>query len=66
MKARDLDKWFRNLDSYELASIFPSLYEEYMMSADPRDNINTFIKEARYDWKMMTKEEKMRIYNMFD
>jgi len=65
MTQRELDKWFRNLDSFEIAEIFPSLYEEVMASADSSVNINTFIKEAKSDWKLMSKEQKEEIYKMY-
>ena len=57
-----LNKWFRGLDSYDLAMIFPGEYEEVMMSADPDVNINTFYKEARRTWNLMSVSEKTRIY----
>jgi hypothetical protein len=64
MTQKELDKWFNNLSSEEMAEAFPSLYEEVMMSADPCVNINTFYKEAKSDWKNMTKEEKEYLYNL--
>ena len=57
-----LNKWFRSLDSEELAMIFPGEYDEVIMSADPDVNINTFYKEARRSWNLMTTSEKTRIY----
>ena len=65
MTQKELDYWFRNLDSSELGKIFPSMYEDALMSADPDVNINTFIKEAKADWKRMSKEEKERLYNEY-
>ena len=65
MNQKQLDSWFKNLDSFELAELFPSLYEEIMMSADPGVNINTFIKEAKSDWKNMSKEQKEELYKMY-
>ena len=57
-----LNKWFRGLDSEELAMIFPGEYDEAMISADPDVNINTFYKEARRSWNLMPVSEKTRIY----
>lgn len=57
-----LNKWFRGLDSEELAMIFPGEYDEVMMSADPSININTFYKEVRRTWNLMPVSEKTRIY----
>ena len=65
MTQKELDKWFNSLDSFEIAEIFPSLYEEVMASADSSVNINTFIKEAKSDWKLMSKEQKEEIYKMY-
>jgi len=65
MTQKELDKWFNSLDSFEIAEIFPGLYEEVMASADPSVNINTFIKEAKSDWKLMSKEQKEEIYKMY-
>lgn len=64
MTQKELDKWFNNLSSFELADAFPSLYEEVMMSADPDVNINTFYKEAKSEWKNMSKEQKEELYNL--
>lgn len=67
MTQRELDKWFNSLDSFEIAEIFPSLYEEIMESADPeRCTINDFYKEAKSDWKGMTKEEKEKYYHLVE
>lgn len=57
-----LNKWFRGLDTNELAMIFPGEYDEVMMSADPDVNINTFYKEVRKTWNTMTVNEKTGIY----
>jgi len=65
MTQKELDKWFNSLDSFEIAEIFPGLYEEVMASADSSVNINTFIKEAKSDWKLMSKEQKEEIYKMY-
>lgn len=67
MTIRELDKWFRSLDSRDLADLFPSLFEEIMESADPeRNSINDFIKECKSDWKNMDKDEKEYLYNLFN
>lgn len=50
MTQKELDKWFNSLDSFEIAEIFPSFYEEVMASADPeRSDIKYFVKEAKSD-----------------
>ena len=66
MTQKELDKWFNSLDSFEIAEIFPDLYEEVMASADPTVNINTFVKEAKSDWKGMTKEQKEEYYHLVE
>lgn len=66
MSQKELDTWFRNLDSFELAEIFPSQYEEAMESADPAVNINTFVREMRADWKRMTKEQKEELHKFVE
>lgn len=65
MKIKDINKWFKNLDSYEIALIFPGEYEKAMESADPTVNINTFIKEAKVLWMNLPDEEKMEIYEQY-
>lgn len=65
MSAKELDKWFNNLDSFELGIMFPGEYEEAMESADPSVNINTFIKEAKQMWKRLSKEQKEELYNEY-
>ena len=62
MTRKELDSWFNELDSSEIAKIFPSKYEKAIMSADPDVNINTFLKNAKSDWKLLPKEEKERIF----
>lgn len=63
---KELDGWFKSLDSRDIADLFPSLYEEIMESADPkRCSINDFLKEAKSEWKNMKKEEKEYLYNLF-
>ena len=63
---RKLNKWFKNLDSSELANIFPSEFEHTMMSADPDVNINTFIDECKEYWKGLSIEEKEHMYNYYN
>ena len=58
MTERELNRRFNRMNSSELAAVFPSIYEKTMASADPAVNINTFIKEARLQWKTMPKEQK--------
>ena len=66
MKTKDIDKWFKGLDSFEIALMFPGLYEEIMMSADPeRCTINHFLKEAKETWNEMSPEEKEGMYNEY-
>ena len=62
MSIKALNSWFNNLDSEELAFLFPFEYEDAMESCDPDDDINSFYKEVKGMWKKMTKEEKMRLY----
>lgn len=63
---KELNTWFKGLDSFTLTFIFPSLYESIMMSADPkRCTINHFLKEAKAEWEMMTYEQKEKIYNQY-
>lgn len=57
--------WFRNLDSSELANIFPGEFEKTMMSADPDVNINTFINDCRKRWDALSQEEKTKLYNTY-
>ena len=66
MSQKELDTWFRNLDSFELAEIVPSQYEKAMESADPAVNINTFVREMRADWKRMTKEQKEELHKFVE
>lgn len=66
MSTKDLNTWFNNLDSYDLSLLFPGEFEDAMMSADPDENINTFIDEAKAHWKCMDKEEKIRLYNFLE
>lgn len=66
MKKKDINDWFKSLDSYELSFLFPCLYREHMESADPKCNINTFIKEVNAEWKAMSDEEKETFYNTYN
>lgn len=61
----ELDAWFDNLDSSNLANIFPSEFEHTMMSADPDVNINTFYQKVEAEWKRMSPEEKQEVYHEF-
>lgn len=66
MKTKDINKWFKNLDSYEIGLMFPGLYSEIMESADPqRRTVNHFLKEAKQAWNEMTPEEKEEMYNEY-
>lgn len=65
MTHKELNKWFKQLDSFELGFMFPGEYSEVMESADPSVNINTFIKEVREMWDEMTLEEKQELYNQY-
>ena len=65
MKAKELNDWFNGLDSYELGNIFSDEYEEAMESADPKVNINTFVRDCRAAWRNMSKEEKEELYQMY-
>lgn len=66
MSIKALNSWFNNLDSEDLAFLFPFEYEEAMMSCDPDDDINSFYKEVKRTWKAMTKEQKEEIYKKFN
>lgn len=65
MKTKDLDKWFNNLDSSDMANIFPGVFNNIMMSADPDIDINDFIDEALDEWDSLSTEEKQKIYKDF-
>ena len=66
MKTKDINKWFKNLDSYEIGLMFPGLYNKMMESADPgRCTINHFLKEVKAEWKEMSNEQKEKIYNEY-
>lgn len=63
---KELNIWFKSLDSLTLSYIFPGLYEEIMESADPkRCTINHFYKEAKELWKGMSYEKQEEIYEQF-
>lgn len=64
-RERKLNKWFKNLDTSELANIFSIEFEHTMMSADPEVNINTFIDECKKYWNGLSIEEKEHIYLKF-
>jgi len=65
MSKKSLNDWFNSLDSYELGIIFSEEYEEAMESADPKVNINTFIRDCKAAWRNMSNEEKEEIYNSY-
>ena len=65
MKKKELDSWFNGLDTYELGFMFPGEYEETMASADPKVNINTFVREVKAMWKNLSLEEKMELYEQY-
>jgi len=59
-----LDAWFRSLPGEGVQEAFPGLFDEIMASAEPeRCTINHFYKEARAEWKALSKEEKQGIYD---
>ena len=59
-----LDAWFRSLPGEGVQEAFAGLFEEIMMSAEPeRCTINHFYREACAEWKALSKEEKLEIYN---
>lgn len=63
---RTINKWFKELDSFALSFLFPGLYSEIMESADPeRCNINSFIKKATEEWKKLSNEDKIKLYEEF-
>lgn len=66
MSQKELNSWFNSLDSYDLSLLFPSEFEDNMMSADPDDGIDNFIDEARAHWKSLSKDEKIRLYNFLE
>lgn len=66
MTKKEINSWFKNLDTLELSFIFSFLYEEIMESADPkRCTVNHFRKEAMESWKSMTDEQKMKIWEEY-
>ena len=66
MTQKEINSWFKNLDTLELSFIFSSLYEEIMESADPkRCTVNHFHKEAMESWKNMTDNQRMKIWEEY-
>lgn len=65
MSIKELDTWFNGLDSFELGLIFSSEYEKAMESADPKVNINTFVRDCKVQWKKMSKEQKEELYDQY-
>ena len=66
MTKKEINSWFKNLDTLELSFIFSFLYEEIMESADPkRCTVTHFHKEAMESWKSMTDEQKMKIWEEY-
>ena len=66
MTKKEINSWFKNLDTHELTFIFSFLYEEIMESADPkRCTVNHFHKEAMESWKSMTDEQRMKIWEEY-
>ena len=63
MTVKELDRWFKDLDTNDLSFLFPFLYEQIMESADPDVSVNDFYKEAKALWRAMTKEEKQELHN---
>jgi hypothetical protein len=62
---KEMNNWFKGLDSLTMAFIFPGLYHEIMESADPSVNINTFVKEAKEKWNNLPEEEKSKLYTQY-
>ena len=66
MTKKEINSWFKNMDTPELSFIFSSLYEEIMESADPkRCTANHFYKEVMSDWKNMTDDQRMKIWEEY-
>lgn len=66
MTKKEINSWFKNMDTPELSFIFSSLYEEIMESADPkRCTVNHFHKEVMSDWKNMTDNQRMKIWEEY-
>ena len=66
MTKKEINSWFKNLDTLELSFIFSSLYEEIMESTDPkRCTVNHFHKEAMESWKSMTDDQRMKIWEEY-
>ena len=66
MTKKEINSWFKNLDTLTLSFIFSSLYEEIMESADPkRCTVNHFYKEVMSNWKNMTDDQRMKIWEEY-
>ena len=66
MTKKEINSWFKNLDTLELSFIFSSLYEEIMESADPKKcTVNHFYKEVMSDWKNMTDDQRMKTWEEY-
>lgn len=66
MTQKEINSWFKNLDTLELSFIFSFLYEEIMESTDPkRCTVNHFHKEAMESWKNMTDDQRMKIWEEY-
>ena len=66
MTKKEINSWFKNMDTPELSFIFSSLYEGIMESADPkRCTVNHFYKEVMSDWKNMTDDQRMKIWEEY-
>lgn len=61
----ELDKWFYELDSRELAFIFPSLFDEIVQDIDYYEEINEFIDACDDKWDEMSHDEKLITYNEY-
>lgn len=63
---KEINKWFKGLDSFTLSFIFPALYSEIMESADTnRCTVNHFVKEARALWDTFPDTDKKNIYEQY-
>ncbi len=63
---KEINNWFKTLDSFTLSFIFPGLYSEIMESADPkRCTVNHFLKEAKEKWNGFSDEQKTKLYEQY-
>ena len=63
---KEINNWFKTLDSFTLSFIFPGLYSEIMESTDPkRCTVNHFVKEAREEWNNLPDEKKTKLYEQY-